>query len=76
MPRVKFLVPPEQLALEEELRNRHGGMMDTRSVGKELGLKDTAAAKWLEDVTYVLVNNRRRYPVRHVAEKIYLSTNI
>ena len=75
MPRVKFAIPPEQLALEDALRDRYGGMMDARSVGKELGVKDTAAAKWLDGVTYVLVNNRRRYPVRHVAEKIYLSTN-
>ncbi len=75
MPRTKYGTPKEQLDLENELRNRYGGMMTAKDVGRELGMhRHEAYSLWLADVSYVLVNNRKRYRVTEVAKKIYLNT--
>ena len=72
MPRVKYGIPPEQLELEEELRDRYGGMMTAAEVGRELGLSGPHHYNdWLRDVPAVMVNGRKRWRVARVAEKIY-----
>lgn len=73
MPRVKYLTPPGQLEIEDELRNRYGGMMTAAAVGRELGLSIQQYTVWLRDVNFVMVNGRRRYRVAAVAEKLYRS---
>ena len=75
MPRVRLAVPAAQLELEDELRSRYGGMMTAAEVGRELGISDhTTYEKWLADVKFVRVNNRKRWRVADVAGKIYRNT--
>lgn len=72
MPRVKIGVPPEQLAIEDELRERYGGMMKALDVARELGLKHHSSYEnWLSDVPHVIVNGLKKWRVKDVAEKIY-----
>lgn len=76
MPRVTWNVSPEQLALEEELRSRYGGMMTATDVQRELSFAHHKPTEdWLRDVPYTEVNNRKRWRVRFVAEKIYKNTH-
>ena len=72
MPRTRVGIPAEQLEIEEDLRERHGGAMTALDVGRELGLsKYTSYNAWLSDVPSIDVNGRKRYRVRDVAEKLY-----
>ena len=80
MPRMKTIKPALQEQIEKELRakcdlDERRMTMTAREVGKAIGLKDTAAAKWLTDVAYSVFNGRKRYFVSAVAEKIYLNMN-
>lgn len=73
MPKVRLCVPSLQLQMENELRGRYGGMMQAKDVGAELGFKHHISwEKWLADVPYIIVNERKRWPVKNVAEKMYL----
>ena len=75
MPRVKKFKPLAQEELENELRERYGGMMTALDVGRELGLRHHSAYNaWLESVPATIVNGLKRYRVAVVAEKIYKST--
>ena len=75
MPRVKKFKPLAQEELENELRDRYGGMMTALDVARELGLKHHSAyTAWLSDVPATIVNGLKRYRVAVVAEKIYKST--
>ena len=77
MPKLKILTPPGQQLIEDELRARYGGMMTAKQVGTELGVKHHSSYEtWLADVPHTLVNGHKRWRVAHVAEKIYLNTNI
>ena len=76
MPRVKTIKPALQQEIENELRVEYGMTLSVRQVGIVIGLKDTAAAKWLADVPYSVFNGRKRYFSSAVAEKIYLNTNV
>lgn len=73
MPRTKYLTPPQQKDIEEDLRERYGGgMMTAIDVGRELGIKDhTSYEAWLSDVPYYIVNNRKRWRVADIAKKMY-----
>lgn len=75
MPRMKTIKPALQQEIENELRSEYGMTMTAREAGRVIGLKDTAAAKWLSDVNYAVFNGRKRYFVSAVAEKIYLNMN-
>ena len=79
MPKLTKLKPPEQQAIEDELRKIYGGAMSTRQVGSELGLKDTAAKKWCDtaQVPYIQVErSARRYRVADIAAAIYQNTYV
>ena len=76
MPRMKTVKPALQQEIENELRAEYGITMSARQVGIAIGLKDTAAAKWLAEVPYSVFNGRKRYFSAAVAEKIYLNTNV
>ena len=75
MPRVKKFKPIAQEELENELRERYGGMMSALDVARELGLRHHSAYNaWLADVPATIVNGLKRYRVAAVAEKIYKNT--
>lgn len=75
MPRVKAFVSAAQQAIEDDLRNRYGGMMTATDVASELSLNHYSAyMAWLADVPATIVNGRRRWRVSAVAAKIYKST--
>ena len=79
MPKIAKFKPPEQQAIEDDLRKRYGGAMSTRQVGLEIGLKDTATKLWCEaaKVPYIQVErSARRYRVADVAEAIYQNTYV
>lgn len=74
MPRVKLGIPAEQLALEQELRDRYGGMMGTRDVQEELGVGSyNTAASFLEGVSFIKVGKLKKYRVADVAKRIYIN---
>ena len=54
MPRVTWNVSPEQLALEEELRSRYGGMMTATDVAKILGVSVGHAYKIIKKLNVEL----------------------
>jgi len=77
MPRVKLLIPPEQQLLEDELRERYGGMMTAIDVGRELGVKHHSTYEaWLADVPHTMVNGHKRWRVSRIAEKMYRCESI
>lgn len=70
MPKLRKPLRVQELA--EELRARYGGMIGVEEMKVELGAKDRRTAeKFLEDVSYVLVNGRKRWRVIDVAMRIY-----
>ena len=76
MPRVIWNKPSAQKALEEELRARYGGSMSFTDVQHELGFThETPTKKWLADVPYTNINNRKRWRVSFVAEKLNNNTH-
>ena len=60
----------------DDLRTRYGGMMSLADVGEELGLGDKPTRKWLEGITAIDINGRKRYRVMDVAGKLYRNTEI
>lgn len=74
MPRVKLGIPAEQLALEQELRDRYGGMMKVKDVQEELGVRSyNTASSFLEGMTFVKVGKVKKYRVADVAKRIYIN---
>ncbi len=55
MPKVQWLLPPEQKAVADELRERYGGMMRSLDIQVELSVNKDTARKWLHDVPAVNV---------------------
>lgn len=61
-----------EVEIAEELRSRYGGMMDVYDMQHELGVKDRRTAeKFLDGVTHINVNRRKKWRVYDVAHRIY-----
>ena len=70
MPKLRLPLRAQEIA--DEMRAVSGGMMDVEDVKRELGAKDRRTAeKFLDGVTYVVVNRRKKWRVSDVARRIY-----
>ena len=61
-----------EVEIADELRSRYGGMMDVSDMQHERGVKDRRTAeKFLDGVTHINVNRRKKWRVYDVAHRIY-----
>ena len=70
IPKIRYLAQTAVDQMADELRSRYGGMMKLVDIQKELGLQKAAAMRWANGLRYVEINNRKKYLVADVAEKI------
>ncbi|MBO7172341.1 MAG: hypothetical protein J6V52_05260 [Bacteroidaceae bacterium] len=70
MPKLRRNVREAEIA--DDLRKQYGGMMDVTDMQHELGVKDRRTAeRFLDGLTHVTVNRRKKWRVGDVAHRIY-----
>lgn len=60
-----------QRALADDLRKLYGGAMTLAQISESIGASSPhTTRKWAADIPYCLINGRKKYLVRDVAQKL------